>query len=72
MLFLVSVLELSSLYAVLELFTTVRSKEIENLRWISKIGNKNNTVARKYNFALPDHMKQTDNSKTVFEARINL
>lgn len=43
-------LELMSLGAVLDLFTNVKSKEIENLRWIHKLGNKNNKVAKKYIF----------------------
>jgi hypothetical protein len=67
----VHTLELLSIGAVLELFTTIKSKEIENLRWINKIGTKKSQVERKYVFALPAQMKQEDRSKSLFEKRIN-
>ena len=43
-LFSAGLLELFSLGVVIRLFTSVQSKEVENLRWISKVGNNKNAI----------------------------
>lgn len=53
-------LEVLSLGVVFKLFEDIKSKEIENLIWIKKIGNKNNQINRRYRFTLPEHLKDGD------------
>lgn len=65
-------LELLSLIVILRLFASVKCKEIENLRWISKVGDKKSKINTKYKFKLPDDIKMKDDTKAAFEKRLNL
>lgn len=45
---------------------------MENLRWISKVGNKKSKINTNYKFKLPEHIKNSDKTKEAFEKRLNL
>jgi hypothetical protein len=65
-------LEALALIVILKLFATIKCKEIENLRWISKVGDKNSKINTMYKFSMPEDVKKKDKTKATFEKRLNL
>lgn len=65
-------LQFLSLFVVIKLFRDVKSKEILNLIWIQRIGNKRNKINQNYTFYIPENQKLEDDSKKKFEKRINM
>lgn len=70
-LYSVGILEIVSLLVILQLFSSMSSKELENLRWISKVGTSKNKINQEYEFQMPVDLKASDKTKTMFEERIN-
>lgn len=71
-LYVSSMLQFLSLFVVIKLFRDVKSKEILNLIWIQRIGNKRNKINQNYTFYIPENQKLEDDSKKKFEKRINM
>ena len=68
-LFVDGVVELLSITMVMKLFQDIKSKEIENLIWIKKLGNKTKNMNVK--FKLPKRQIENDEQMKKFETRIN-
>ena len=64
-------LEFFSTLLVYRLFTRVKAKEIENLRWISTIGNNKTLVNKKYIYKMPEYMTKEDPFKKELQSKIN-
>ena len=58
-----SLLEVLSLMLALKLFDNIKSKEIENLNWIGKLGNRSNNINEMFMFKIPIQMVEQDKSK---------
>ena len=51
----------------LKLFDNIKSKDIENLTWIGKLGNRSNNINEMFMFKIPIQMVKEDKSKHKFE-----
>ncbi len=55
----------------MRLLSNVKSKTVDNLRWISRVGSRKNKINKLCKFRIPDHLKNVDYSKNNLEKRIN-
>jgi vacuolar-type H+-ATPase subunit C/Vma6 len=56
--FISSFFEFSLLVIVYWLFSEIKNKEVENLRWIGKVGNMNSEINKYYYFNIDAKLKK--------------